>query len=290
MGITMTMSETFTISDDFTVRRCGYGAMRLTGQPGNFGPYVDWEGGKRVLRRVVELGIRFIDTARAYGPGWNEKLIADALHPYPDDLFIATKGGVVKKSATERYLDASPDGLRRDCEESLRNLRVDCIDLYQLHWVDPDVPFAESVAGLARLQKEGKIRRIGLSNVTLDQLQEAQTIARIASVQNRYNLAERQHHPIVDFCAAQGILFLPYGPLGADPMKQGAPLAAAGGALAEIATKLQASTTQVALAWLLHRAPNIIVIPGTTSNVHLEENTMALQIKLDPESLRRLAE
>jgi pyridoxine 4-dehydrogenase len=288
MGITMTMPETFTISDDFTVRRCGYGAMRLTGQPGNFGPYVDWEGGKRVLRRVIELGIRFIDTARAYGPGWNEKLIAEALHPYPDDLFIATKGGVVKKSAAERYLDASPDGLRLDCEESLRNLRVDCIDLYQLHWVDPDVPFAESVAGLARLQKEGNIRRIGLSNVTLDQLQEAQTIARIASVQNRYNLAEREHDPIIDFCAAQGILFLPYGPLGADPMKQGAPLASASGALAEIATKLQASTTQVALAWLLHRSPNIIVIPGTTSNAHLEENMMASQLRLDPESLRRL--
>jgi len=210
------------------------------------------------------------------------------LHPYPDDLFIATKGGVVKKSATERYLDASLKGLRRDCEESLKNLRLDCIDLYQLHWIDPDTPFAESVAALATLQQEGKIRRIGLSNVTLDQVKEAQTITAIDSVQNRYSVAERQHDPIIDFCTSQGILFLPYGPLGADPMKRGAPLASASGVLAEVAAKLRVSTPQLALAWLLHRSPNIIVIPGTTSKVHLEENALASQIALDAESLRQL--
>jgi pyridoxine 4-dehydrogenase len=284
----MTKPDTFTISGDFAVPRFGYGAMRLTGQPGNFGPYAGWEDGKRLLRRVIELGIRFIDTARAYGSGWNEQLIADALHPYPDDLFIATKGGVVKKSATERYLDGSPKGLRRDCEESLKNLRLDCIDLYQLHWIDPNTPFAESVAGLATLQQEGKIRRIGLSNVTLDQVKEAQTIAPIAAVQNRYSVAERQHDPIIDFCASQGILFVPYGPLGADPMKPGAPLASASGVLAEVAAKLRVSTSQLALSWLLHRSANIIVIPGTTSRVHLEENAIASQIGLDAESLRQL--
>jgi pyridoxine 4-dehydrogenase len=282
------MQNTFTISGDFTVPRLGYGAMRLTGQPGNYGPYADWDAGKRLLRRAVELGVRFIDTARAYGPGWNEKLIADALHPYPDDLFIATKGGVVKKTVTARFLDGSPEGLRRDCEDSLKNLRVDFIDLYQLHWTDPDVPFADSVAGLATLQKQGKIRRIGLSNITLDQLAEALTIAPIASVQNRYSVAEQQHDLIVDFCADHGILFLPYGPLGADPMKPGAPLASVGGPLAEVAERLRVSRSQIALAWLLHRSSNIVVIPGTTSETHLEENFAASQIELDEESLRHL--
>src|ERR1700730_7289746 len=205
----MNRQNTFTIGGDFTVPRLGYGAMRLTGQPGNYGPYVDWDAGKRLLRRAVELGIRFIDTARAYGPGWNERLVADALHPYPEGLFIATKGGVVKKSASERYLDGSADGLRRDCEESLKNLRVDCIDLYQLHWVDSDVPLSESVMGLARLQQEGKIRLIGLSNIAVKQLEEARLIARIASVQNRYSVGERQGDPMVDYCAREGSAFVP---------------------------------------------------------------------------------
>jgi pyridoxine 4-dehydrogenase len=282
------MQTTFTITGDFTVPRLGYGAMRLTGQPNNYGPYFDWEAGKQLLRYGVELGIRFIDTARAYGPGWNERLIADALAPYSDDLFIATKGGVVKKTATARFLDGSPEGLRRDCEDSLRNLRVDCISLYQLHWVDPDVPLADSVAGLADLQKQGKIRRIGLSNITLTQLKEAVAIAPIASVQNRYSVAERQCDAIVEFCAGQGILFVPYGPLGADPMKPGAPLASAGGPLAEVAERLHVSQSQVALAWLLHRSANIVVIPGTTSRDHLEENIASSRIELDAEALQSL--
>jgi pyridoxine 4-dehydrogenase len=282
------MQKTFTITGDFTVPRLGYGAMRLTGQPNNYGPYVDWEAGKRLLRHAVDLGIRFIDTARAYGPGWNERLIADALAPYPNDLFITTKGGVVKKTATARFLDASPEGLRRDCEDSLKNLRVDCINLYQLHWVDPDVPFADSIAGLAALQKQGKIRRIGLSNITLGHLKEALAITAIASVQNRYSVAERQNESIVDFCAGHGILFIPYGPLGADPMKQGAPLASAGGPLAEVAERLHVSRSQVALAWLLHRSENIVVIPGTTSRDHLEENFESTRIELDAEALRGL--
>ena len=193
----MELALSFRFNDGTEVRRLGYGAMRLTGQPGNFGPYQSWDDGKRVLKRALELGINFIDTARAYGPGWNEKLVAEALHPYPEGLFLATKGGVVKKSATERYLDGSPNGLRRDCEESLKNLRVDCIDLYQLHWVDPDVPLNESVLGLARLQQEGKIRLIGLSNITVKQLEEARSIAQIASVQNRYSVGERKEDQMI---------------------------------------------------------------------------------------------
>jgi pyridoxine 4-dehydrogenase len=284
----MQPSLTFRFNDGTEVRRFGYGAMRLTGQPGNFGPYSAWEDGKKVLQRALELGVNFIDTARAYGPGWNERIVAEALHPYPDGLFIATKGGVVKKSATERYLDGSPNGLRRDCEESLKNLRVDCIDLYQLHWVDPDVPLRESVLGLAKLQEEGKIRMIGLSNITVEQLEEVQSVARIASVQNRYSVTEHQADPIVDYCARQGIAFIPYGPLGADPMKQGAPLATATGPLADIGKTLGATTTQVALSWLLHRAGNILPIPGTTSIAHLEENLAAAELNLSEDLFRQL--
>jgi pyridoxine 4-dehydrogenase len=284
----MQPSLTFRFNDGTEVRRLGYGTMRLTGQPGNFGPYAAWEDGKMVLRRAIELGINFIDTARAYGPGWNERIVAEALHPYPQGLFIATKGGVVKKSATERYLDGSPNGLRRDCEESLKNLRVDCIDLYQLHWVDPDVPLTESVLGLARLQEEGKIRRIGLSNITLEQLEEVRSVAQIASVQNRYSVAEHQADPIVDYCARAGIAFIPYGPLGADPMKPGAPLALAEGALADIGKPLGATAAQVALTWLLHRSANILPIPGTTSIAHLEENVAAAKLDLPQDQLQRL--
>ena len=284
----MELAVSFRFNDGTEVRRFGYGAMRLTGQPGNFGPYGAWDEGKKVLRHALELGLNFIDTARAYGPGWNERLIAEALYPYPEGLFIATKGGVVKKSATERYLDGSPDGLRRDCEESLKNLRVECIDLYQLHWVDPAVPLSESVQGLARLQEEGKIRLIGLSNITVEQLEEARSIAQIASVQNRYSVGERQGDPMVDCCAREGIAFIPYGPLGADPMKQGTPLAWAEGTLANVGKSLGATATQVALSWLLHRAPNILLIPGTTSIAHLTENVAASKFNLTHEQLQEL--
>src|SRR6266481_3669081 len=276
----MAAAKTFTLGNDRQVRRLGYGAMRLTGQPGNFGPYADWEGGKSLLRRAVDIGVNFIDTARAYGPGWNERLVADALYPYPPDLVIATKGGVVKKSATERHLDGSPAGLKRDCEESLRNLRLDRIELYQLHWVDPKTPLEESVNALAKLREEGKIRHIGLSNVTLDQLRMALRLAPITSVQNRYSFSERKDDAIVDYCAGEGIAFLPYGPLGGDPFKPGSPLARDEGNLAEIAARRQVTTAQVALSWLLHRAPNIIAIPGTTSIAHLEENVAAANLQL----------
>ncbi len=282
------MTLDFSFPDGRTVRRLGYGAMRLTGQPSNFGPYPDWEAGKRLLRRLADLGVNFVDTARAYGPAWNERLIAEALHPYPADLFIATKGGVVKKSATERQLDGSREGLRRDCEESLKNLRVEALELFQLHWVDPNTPFQDSVAALAELQVEGKIRRIGLSNVTRVQLDGALAIAAIASVQNRYSVADRENDPVVKRCTELGLAFLPYGPLGADPMVQGAPLAAGEGSLGEVARELGRTPTQVALAWLLHRAPNVIPIPGTRSEVHLEENVAAAHLELTPDVLARL--
>lgn len=261
---TTTASTRFDLGGELSVNRLGYGAMRLTGQPGNFGPYADWEGGKALLRRAVELGIDFIDTAHAYGPGWNEDLIRDALQPYPA-VVIATKGGVGKRSPTEIFSDGSAQALRANVEESLRRLRLERIDLYQFHRPDPRVPLAQSVATLSSLRDEGKIRLIGLSNVDQNQLEEALGVTPIASVQNRYNRAERGDDTLIDFCAARGIAFIPYGPLGAHPMQRGAPLAAGSAGTG-------ATPAQSALRWLLDRSPNIIVIPGTITVAHLEEN------------------
>lgn len=254
--------------------------MRLCAQPGNFGPYPDWEGGKRLLRRAVELGINFIDTAHPYGPGWNEELIADALAPYPADVIVTTKGGVEKTAPDKVFPDGQPASLRRFCEGSLRRLKLDCIPLYQFHRPDPNVPFAESVATFAALRAEGKIRHVGLSNVTLAQVEEARGIVPIASVQNRYNLLERSDDPVVDYCARHGIAYLPWGPLAAKPFSPEAPLAQGSGAIAQVASELGATPGQVALAWLLRRSANIVLIPGTTSIAHLEENIAAGTIRL----------
>ncbi|MDJ0705980.1 MAG: aldo/keto reductase [Leptolyngbyaceae cyanobacterium MO_188.B28] len=283
-----TVSKTFNLGGDLTINRLGYGAMRLTGQPGNFGPYADWEGGKTLLRRAVELGVNFIDTAEAYGPGDNEEIIAAALHPYSADLVIATKGGIRKPAPDDIQADGSPESLRCGVEGSLRRLQRDRIDLYQLHRPDPKVPFAESIQALAALQQEGKIRHIGVSNVTLEQLKAAQAIAPIASVQNRFSLADRSHEAILDYCAAQQIAFIPYGSLGAHPLKRGAPLAQADGVLAHIAQSHGVNPTQIALAWLLHRAPNIILIPGTTTIAHLEDNMKAASLQLEEAELAQL--
>lgn len=210
-------STTFNLGGDLLINRLGYGAMRLTGQPGNFGPYADWEGGKQLLRRAIELGINFIDTAEAYGPGTNEEIIADALYPYATDLVIATKGGIHKPAPDNIQADGSPESLRRGVEGSLQRLKRETIDLYQLHRPDPKVPFAKSIQTLAALRQEGKIRHIGVSNVTLDQIKEAQEIVPIASVQNRFSLLDRSHEAILDYTTAQTIAFIPYGSLGAHP-------------------------------------------------------------------------
>jgi len=267
------MSLTFLLGGDLPVNRVGYGAMRLCAQPGNFGRYPDWEAGKRLLRRAVELGVNFIDTAHAYGPSCNEELIGDALTPYPAGVVISTKGGVEKTAADKVFPDGRPENLRRRCEESLRLLRVQRLDLYQLHRPDPNVPFADSVGTIAELRLEGKVRHVGLSNVTVAQIEEARSIVPIASVQNRYNLLERADDPVVDYCAAHGIAYLPWGPLAAKPFAPEAPL---GG-------------TRGALAWLLRRSQNIIVIPGTTSLTHLEENAAAARMVLSDEEFAAMS-
>ena len=272
--------STFAIGGDLTVNRLGYGAMRLTGQPSNFGPYADWAGGKALLRTAIALGVNFIDTAEAYGPGDNEDIIADALSPYPQNLVIATKGGILKPAPNNIQADGRPETLRRGVEGSLRRLKQDQIDLYQLHRPDPNVPFEESVQALAALKQAGKIRHVGLSNITLEQLQTAQAIVPIASVQNRFSLSDRTHAALLDYCTAQDIAFIPHGSLGAHPLKRGTPLTEASGILAEMAESHRASTTQIALAWLLQRAPNILLIPGTTTVSHLEENMQATEIQL----------
>jgi pyridoxine 4-dehydrogenase len=267
-----TMNRTFLLGGDLPIHRLGFGAMRLTGQPGNFGPFPDWEAGKALLQRAVELGVNFIDTAHPYGPGWNEKLIGEALAPFSGEVIIATKGGVEKTAPDRVFADGRPETLKRHCEESLRHLRLDRIDLYQWHRPDPAVPFAESIEALIELRVEGKVRHLGLSNVTLDQVREACELTSIVSVQNRYNYDEREDDTLLDYCARQGIAYLPWGPLAAQPMTHGAPLADSAGSLASAAEKSGQSCTQVAIRWLLDRAPNVIAIPGTTSIAHLEEN------------------
>ena len=287
--MTATAPNTWLLGGDLPVHRLGYGAMRLCQQPGNFGPYPDWEGGKRLLRRAVDLGVNFIDTAHPYGPGWNEELIADALAPYPAGVVVTTKGGIEKTAPDKIFADGSPASLRRFCEGSLRRLKLERIELYQFHRPDADVVFAESVGALAQLRAEGKIRHVGLSNVTLAQLEEARGIVPIASVQNRYNLAERGDDPVLDYCAQHGIAYLPWGPLAAKPFAPEAPLATASGVVGQVASELGVTAGQVALAWLLRRSPNIILIPGTTSIAHLEENIAAGAVTLSEEQFGALS-
>lgn len=249
------INKNFNLGGELSVNRLGYGAMRLTGQPGNFGPFPRWEDGKKLLLRAAELGVNFFDSARAYGPEWADRLLADALHPYGQDVVIATKGGVDKFAPDQIVVDGSPETIARQIDAALVNLRVDRIDLFQLHRIDPKIPVEESVGAIERARQSGKVRLIGLSNVDRQQLDRALAVAPIASVQNRFNLSETGDGELVDYTAVQGIAFIPYGPLGAHPMRRGAALPA-----------------QEALAWLLQRSPNIVVIPGTTSIRHLEEN------------------
>lgn len=280
MNSTTSISQTFTLGGELTVNRLGYGAMRLSGQPGNFGAYSDWEGGKQLLQRAIKLGVNFIDTAEAYGAGFNEELIADALYPYPQDLVIATKGGINKPAPDKILADASPEFLRKGVEGSLKRLKLEQIDLYQLHRPDPKVPFAESIGALKELRDEGKIKHLGLSNVSVKQIKEAQQIVPIVSIQNKFSLSNRIHQDVLDYSIANNIAFIPHGSLGAHPLKQGSPLASAEGTIAEIARNKNVKPNQIALAWLLHYAPNIIFIPGTTTIAHLEENMAASEIEL----------
>ena len=290
MNNTTSISQTYNIGEDLTVNRLGYGAMRLSGQPGNFGAYPDWEGGKQLLQRAVELGVNFIDTAEAYGAGFNEKLIADALYPYPQDLVIGTKGGINKPAPNKILADASPEFLRSGVEGSLQRLKLEQIDLYQLHRPDPKVPFSESIGALKELRDEGKIRHLGLSNVSIEQIEQARQIVPIVSVQNKFSISDRSFKNVLDYCTANNIAFIPHGSLGAHPLKQGSPLAKAKGAIAEIAQNKSFKPNQIALAWLLHYAPNIILIPGTITIAHLEENMAAASISLTPEEMAMLNE
>lgn len=287
--VTAKAAGTLKIGGELEVARLAYGAMRLTGQPGNWGPYSDPEGGIRVLRRAVELGITLIDTAHAYGPGFNEALVAEALHPYPADLVITTKCGIAKVGPGIMYRDGRAKAIRTICEASLRQLRLERIDLLQLHWIDEDTPIEESVGAMADLVREGKVRHIGISNVTLDHFERACRTAPIASVQNRYSLADRTHDELVDRCTAAGITFFPYGPLDAQPFALDAPLAAADGRLGAAARARGCTPAQLALAWLLARSPVIVPIPGTRSIAHLEENVGAAAIHLTADEVAALA-
>jgi pyridoxine 4-dehydrogenase len=277
------MTSTFKIGGDLEVRRLGFGAMRITGD-GIWGPPDDPESAKLVLRRVLELGVNLIDTADSYGPEVSENLIAEALHPYPDDLVIATKGGLRRTGPGQWPRDAHPERLRECCEGSLRRLRLDRIDLYQLHAPDPKVPLEDSLGALKALQEEGKIRHIGVSNVSAEELERARAVVNVVTVQNRYNLVDRHAEDVLDACDAAGIGFIPWFPLATGG------LARPGGPLDELARAHDATPGQLAIAWLLARSPVVLPIPGTASEQHLEENVAAGELELESQELERLAE
>jgi pyridoxine 4-dehydrogenase len=268
---------TVSIGGDLEVNRLGFGAMRITGR-GIWGPPADHDEAVRVLRRAVELGVEFIDTADAYGPDVSEELIAEALSPYPGGLVIGTKGGLLRSGPGDWRPDGRPEHLRAACEGSLRRLRVDQIALYQLHRPDPAVPFEDSLGELVSLRTEGKIRHIGLSNVSVRRLARALETTPIASVQNRYNPADRASDEVVELAATRGLAFLPWAPVGGQEPGEGK-------ALAEVAGRHGVSPVQVAIAWQLARSPQVLPIPGTSSVAHLEENVAAASLRLSADDL-----
>ena len=272
---------TLTIGGDTAVHRLGFGAMRITGA-GVWGWPADRDAAKGVLKRAVELGVELIDTADAYGSETSEYLIAEALHPY-DGLTIATKGGLERKGPGKWQSNGRPEHLTIACLNSLRRLEVDCIDLYQLHTVDDDVPLEESLGALADLQKEGKIRHIGVSNMDLPQLKRAREVVDVVSVQNRYNLADRKHEDVVDYCTEHGIGFIPWFPLAAGDLVEHE-------SFRQLAEQHDASAGQLALAWLLKRSPVMLPIPGTSSTAHLEQNVAARDVTLSDEDFEALSE
>jgi aryl-alcohol dehydrogenase-like predicted oxidoreductase len=269
------------LGKELSVHRLGFGAMRLTGE-GIWGPPKDRKAALAVLRRAVELDVNFIDTADSYGPHVNEELIAEALFPYPKGLVIATKGGWNRPGPNQWTHDATPAHLRDAVEGSLKRLRLDRIDVYQLHTPDPVVPFEASLETLAELRNQGKIRLIGLSNVTREHIERARRVVPIVSVQNRYSFADREWDYVVDYCDRNGIAFIPWFPLGAGKV--------AGEVLNKIAQAHQATPKQVALAWLLQRSPIMLPIPGTSSIEHLEENIAAAGVRLTDDEYERLAQ
>jgi pyridoxine 4-dehydrogenase len=274
-------SGTLALGGDLEVHRLGFGAMRITGD-GVWGPPADRDAALAVVRRAVELGVDLVDTADSYGPHVSERLVAEALHPYPEGLVIATKGGLERSGPGQWSRNGRPEHLREACEGSLRDLRVDRIDVYQLHSPDPDVPYAESVGALRELRDEGKIRHVGLSNVSVEQLAEARSIVDVVSVQNRFNLRDRSSADVLAACERDGLGFFPWFPLAAGD------LARPGGVVAEIARAHDATPGQVALAWLLARSPVMLPIPGTGSVAHLEENVAAAELRLSGAELERL--
>ncbi len=264
-------SGTFNLGGDLPIHRMGYGAMRLTGE-GVWGDAPDREEAKRVLRRALDLGINFIDTAEAYGPHTNEVLIADALHPYGKGLVLATKGGLARTGPGAWPMVGRPEILQQGVELSLRRLKLERLDLWQLHRIDPKVPVEESLAPIAKLQKEGKIRHVGLSEVKPHEIEQARKILPIVSVQNQYNIGDRQHEDTLEYCEQNNIAFIPWYPV----------------ASGKLAKRHDATVAQLALAWLLYRSPVMLPIPGTSSVAHLEENTAAANLHLDDAEWRAI--
>jgi pyridoxine 4-dehydrogenase len=270
---------TIGVGGDLTVNRMGFGAMRITGS-GIWGEPPSRDVAIATLRRVVELGVNFIDTADSYGPSVSEELIAEALYPYPDDLVIATKGGQLRPGPNRWEPDCRPEHLREVCEGSLRRLRLDQIPLYQLHRVDPEVPLAESMGVLAELKNEGKIRHVGISNMTEEQFREASAIVPVVSVQNRFNVTDRASQPVVDLCEQESVVFLPWAPIQQTDRKA---------AVAVAAERRGVSERQIVLAWLLASSPAILPIPGTGSPEHAEENIAAASIDLSGDELEAIS-
>ncbi len=277
-----TPNPTFTFPDGTTINRLGFGAMRLTG-PGIWGEPKDPQEAKEVLKRAIALGINFIDTADSYGPEVSERLIGETLHPYPDGLIIATKGGLTRGGPDDWRRNGQPEHLRQAIEGSLKRLRLDTIDLYQLHSPDSKVPYEDSVGTLADLQQEGKIRHIGVSNVSVEEIKQAQSLVTVVTVQNQYNLAHRDSEDVLNYCEAQGIGFIPWYPLDTGKLTTQ-------DRLSREAKAYQVSPHQLALAWLLHRSPVMLPIPGTSKVAHLEENMAATRLTLTEETMEALDE
>lgn len=280
--ITAAKSGTFTIGGDLPVHRMGFGAMRITGD-GVWGPPKDRKEAMAVLRRTADLDINLIDTAESYGPKVSEELIGEALHPYPKGMVIATKGGFDRSGPNKWEMNARPERLREELDGSLRRLKVERIDLYQLHRIDPNVPEADQFGALREFQREGKVRHVGLSEVSVEEIERARKHVEIVSVQNRYNMGDREWEPVLEYCERENIGFIPWYPLAASKLAKGKD------AINRVAERYKATPSQIALAWLLRRSPVMLPIPGTSRVAHLDENTAAAGIELTDEEFAQLS-